>query len=657
MDGSPVSGTATRRRFLMSAGLLGAAGLLAACGQAAPAGPAATAAPAAQPTTAPAPAAAATTAPTAAAAAKPTTAPAAAATTAPVATTAPAAAATAAPAAASGGQLKDVPRNRTLILAQGGVQGKYQDFDLWNAYALGANHQTGPNIIHEPLAFYSAFGDKEIPWLAESYEYTPDFKQLTIKLRSGVKWSDGQPFGADDVAYTLSTLKDLGSKVRWGVDVQQAVDSATATDPTTVVVKFKVPAPRFFDLLTYKYDIGVYIVPKHIFAAAGDWTNFKFFDTSKDWPVTTGPWKVVAGSPQQKVFDLRDDWWAVKAGLTEMPKMQRMIYLPITDQTAGVQALDSADIDYSAFIIQNVKEAVKNNPKVVTHSGRKGPYGYKDWWPLSLYANCSTEPFNDPDVRWALSYYLNRQQIIDVAYGEESGIVPTPLPMPQYPALTPYFDAVKDLLDKYDTTAFDKAKGDQLLQAKGWKKGGDGIWVDPRGNPAKYEILGFEFLSNIGPVVATQLKKAGFDVSWTMPPDALDRFPKGDYTLSIYGHGGSIRDPYNTLNLYTTANLAVPGLHQSNFPRWSNADYDKIVTDVYLASMNDKEKLKDLFHKAMEIWIPQLPDVQLNQFYHNIGMNTQYWTGWPSDEDPYVNEASWHLTWQLVLNKLQPAAA
>jgi peptide/nickel transport system substrate-binding protein len=624
----------TRRRFLASAGLLGAASLLAACGQSTP--PSATSAPAS-----------ATSAPQPTAAAAPTTAPA--------ATAAPAAAATTAPAAAASGALKEVPRNRTLLVVRGGTQGKYLDYDLWNAYALGANHQTGPNVIHEPLAFYSAFGNKEYPWLATGYDYSADFKQLTIKLRNGITWSDGEPFSADDVVYTLSTLKDLGPKVKWGVDVQQAVESVTASDPSTVVVNFKVPAPRFFDLLTYKYDIGVYIVPKHIFANAGDWTNFKFFDVAKGWPITTGPWKVVAASPEQKVYDLRESWWAVQAGLTEMPKMQRMIYLPITDQTAQVQALDKGDVDYAGpFIIQNVKEAVNGNPKVTTHSGNKPPYGYMDWWPLSLYANCSQEPFNDADVRWALSYYLNRQQIIDVAYGQESGVVATQLPMPQYPALMPYFDAVKDLLQQHDTNMYDKAKGDALLQNKGWKKGGDGIWVDPKGNRAQYEIMGYDVLSNIGPIVAAQLKKTGFDLTWTQPPDADDRFGKGDYQLSIYGHGGSIRDPYNTLNLYTTANLAVPGMHQSNFPRWSNPDYDKIVTDVYLTSMTDTAKLTDLFHKAMEIWLPELPDIPLVQFYHNIAFNTANWTGWPSNEDSYVNEASWHLTWQLVLNKLQP---
>lgn len=83
-------------------------------------------------------------------------------------------------------------------------------------------------------------------WLAESYEFTPDFKRLTITTRSGITWSDGQRFGAEDVAYTLNSLGDLGPKVRWGIDVQQAMDKATAVDPNTVVIDFKNPGAAFF---------------------------------------------------------------------------------------------------------------------------------------------------------------------------------------------------------------------------------------------------------------------------------------------------------------------------------------------------------------------------------------------------------------------------
>jgi peptide/nickel transport system substrate-binding protein len=147
------------------------------------------------------------------------------------------------PVSAAAARPRDVPRNRTLTLVWGGREGRWVDYELWNPYAIGSNHQNGPGIFYEPLAYYSAFADKEYLWLAESYVYGPDFKELTITTCSGIGWSDGVPFTAEDVAYTLNSLRDLGPKVRWGVDVQQFMQEARATDPNTVTVTFKAPAP------------------------------------------------------------------------------------------------------------------------------------------------------------------------------------------------------------------------------------------------------------------------------------------------------------------------------------------------------------------------------------------------------------------------------
>src|ERR1700722_13973283 len=143
-------------------------------------------------------------------------------------------------------QQSAVPRNRTMSLVWGGREGRWVDFELWNPYSIGANHQNGPNIIYEPLAFYSAFADKTYMWLAESYQFTSDFRQLTIKTRSGITWSDGVPFSAEDVAFTLNSVRDFGPKVKWGVDIHQVMKEAKATDANTVVVDFLVPSPRFF---------------------------------------------------------------------------------------------------------------------------------------------------------------------------------------------------------------------------------------------------------------------------------------------------------------------------------------------------------------------------------------------------------------------------
>src|SRR5262249_41901947 len=150
------------------------------------------------------------------------------------------------------------------------------------------------------------------------------------------------------------------------VDVQQFVEEARAVDPTTVVIRFKVPAPRFFSFLTYKFDIGVYIVPKHVFQGK-DWATFSHFDPGKGWPLTTSPWRVAFASPEQKVLDRRDDWWATKAGLASLPRVERVVWLPWVSEQSTAQALIADEID-SAMSLQSttLPTIFQHNPRIIT---------------------------------------------------------------------------------------------------------------------------------------------------------------------------------------------------------------------------------------------------------------------------------------------------
>jgi peptide/nickel transport system substrate-binding protein len=557
---------------------------------------------------------------------------------------------------APSGQPKTVPRNRTLNVLwgiEGTREGKWVDVDLWNPYGIGLVTLCSQSIFYEPLAFYSAFANKEVMWLAESYKYSKDYKQLTIKIRSGIKWSDGTPFSAEDVAYTFSSLIELGPKVRWGVDIKQTTEEAKATDPNTVVVKFKVPNPRFMDFVTYKYDIGVYIVPKHIYQGQ-DWPSFKHYDPSKDWPVTTGPWKLIFTSPEQKIIDRRDEWWAAKAGVAQMPAVERIVMRPYANEQQAVQAFIVNDADISSSVQPaSFPTLLSQNPKLITHAGRKPPYGYVDWFPYSLYVNHEKPPFNDKDMRWALSYFIDRKQVTEVGW---FGCAETyPLPMPNYPPLRPYVDATAPLRKKYDTLEFNPKKGEALLTKKGYKKNAQGMWVDAQGKTIDLSIIHVGTYAPMAGVVVELLKRQGINASNSMPPDVRERFFKGDYTGAIYGHGGSVRDPYYTLRLYQTATAAVPGTHLVNFPRWKNPAFDKIVDQMMTTDMNDQAKLKELFVKAMDIWLPELPDIMLCLNYHRIPMNTTYWKNWPTEDNPYLNGAFWHLTFGYLLTKIEPA--
>jgi len=565
----------------------------------------------------------------------------------------------AAPTAAPSGALKPVPRNRTLITSFQGQEGKWLTPEAWNPYNLGTTHQDGLQVIYEPLAFYSAMADKEILWLAESYQYNADFTQLTIKTRQNVKWSDGVAFSAEDVAYTINTLRDLGSKVYWGTEIATYVESATATDANTVVIKMKVPSARLFYFMTYKYDIGVLMVPKHIFEGK-DWTTFGAFDLAKGWPITTGPWKVVLSTPEQRVYEPiepRDGWWAVKAGLAPAMKIDRWVYRPrIIDYTVGTEALVNNEIDWLLFDDPlPVKAACEKNPKISTHAGGcKSPYGYEDWWPLSVWINNKVPPFDKTEVRRALSYYTDRKTIIQTG---QAGIGEAwPVPMPGYPGLQKFVDAAKDLTAKYEPITYDVAKGDALMTQAGFKKGSDGIWADASGKKVSVDIFGWSGAAGRGTVVVELWKRAGIDATFSMPPDAFTRYTKGDFVMMIAGHGGSIaKDPYDTLKMYQSRSTAIPGIHGVNYDFWaSHPEYDQAVDDMWKTAPDDVAKITELWLKAWEIWLKDLPEIMLGKFYHHIAYNTMYWKGWPTVDNPYINEAIQHFTWQLVLNHLEP---
>jgi len=215
---------------------------------------------------------------------------------------------------------------------------------------------------------------------------------------------------------------------------------------------------------------------------------------------------------------------------------------------------------------------------------------------------------------------------------------------------------VKDLLAKYDTLAFDPKKGDALLSAKGFKKDSAGAWTDPQGKKLTLDIIGFGASGPaMGPVLSEMLRRRGVEAALSLPPDFDDRFQKGQFVGSIYGHGGAINEPYSMLRLYQGRSVAVPGAHLVNFARWKNAEFDKITDEMYATDPDDKPKMLALFHRAMEIWLPELPDIQLVQNFHRIPMNTTYWKNWPTADNNYVNGASWHLTYPIVLWNLQPA--
>jgi peptide/nickel transport system substrate-binding protein len=649
------------RRFMVQSLVgLGAASLLAACGQSAP--PAApTTAPAA-PTAAPKPtaAAAATTAPAATAAPKPTAAPAAAA--------APTAAPTAAPAAAADlSSLPQVPREKTWISV--GVGGEapqqFSDVALQNPFLPGIS-RSGYQVVMEPLFYYNAYhndtacglsgvqcNDGEIPWIGTDYKFAPDYKSVTVNLRKGVEWSDGQPFTANDVVFTVKMLIANAPKLAWSTDMKQWVKDVTAPDANTVQFTLNNPNPRFiFSYFTFHQDVGVFIVPQHIFQGQ-DPQTFANFDIAKGWPVVTGPYKLIYSDPQQKIWDVRSDWWGAKTNFHPLPAPQRMIFLPGYDESKQVELLINNEADCSLSMqLGNIKAAMDRNPKISSWSGTDAPYGYVDWWPTGLGFNDTTPPYDDPDVRRAINNVLNRDEIVKIGY--QGAGDKTVVPWPGFPALNDYTSKISDLLEQYPVDDFNLDKSASVMQSKGYTKDSGGFWSKD-GNRIAPVVITFPVEQDVTPVIVQQLRKGGFDASFKMPSNFADLIFNGDADSYVFGHGGSVRDPYFTMRLYQSQFNAPNGTAAAQPYRWSNPDYDKLVDQLGTIPSDDPQ-FNTIYHQAMELWLKNLPDIPLVQFYHRNPVNTMYWTNWPDQKSPYINSANWHRTCELVILGLKSAA-
>ncbi|HUX88893.1 MAG TPA: ABC transporter substrate-binding protein, partial [Chloroflexota bacterium] len=585
----------------------------------------------------------------------------------PAAATQPTAAARPTPAPPSSGAAPNqLPRSQTLIFSESDAVNQFADVQIMNPHMPGIA-RSGWHFAFEPLFLYNPYysdqvcgppgvtcKNGEIPWQAESYAYNPDYTGLSIKLRSGVTWSDGQPFTASDVAFTVNMLKDNAPKLTWSVDMHQWVKEAVAVDPLTVNITLTGPNPRFmFNYFMFHEDLGVVILPEHIFKGQ-DPTTFTNFDMSKGWPVVTGPWKLTLSASEQKFWDRRDDWWGAKTGFHNLPAMRRIIDLPNLDDAKRIELLASNQVDGTHDLQPaNALAALARNDKLIMWT-KESPYGCLDWWPTSMFFNDSKPPFNDPDIRWAINHALDRDQIVQLGY--HGAGTKSILPFPAFLPMKPSFDAVSDILQKYPIDAFDLNKSAQIMQSKGYAKDQGGFWAKD-GKRFSLEIqLSPSFFLDITPVIVAQLRKAGFDASFKSPSNFGTVEATGAFDAVIDGIGASVNDPYYTLSFFQSRYSAPTGQPATHPYRWKNDQYDKIVDEMGNTSPSDP-KLMNLYHQAMEIWIPNLPGIPLVQHYLYMPVNTTYWTDWPTAQNPYIIPSNWHRTSTLFINTLKPVTS
>ncbi len=550
---------------------------------------------------------------------------------------------------------ENVARNRTMQLVSG-----EHPVGIGNPYAAGYTHQRGGAAQMEAMFYFAALADKTYSWLAESYEYNNDATECTIFLRKGVMWNDGTPFTAKDVAFTYNMLIEFAPLLRDSASVKSAVKGVEAVDDYTVKFTMAETNYRFqFFFCTYRMDRGIYLVPEHIFSAfktGEELQQFLQWDPDNGvYPVHTGPYLLVRTEEQFTEFHLRYEWWAVDVGLADrMPWPEALTDIPRPADDVAAQLVINNEVDatmgLSPQLIPTIIEQASDH--VVFHTGLEKPYGYVDWWPVSMYFNTLEAPYDDVRVRWAMAYAIDQEKLVEIAWTGAGTVTYTPFP--NYPGLTKYFDGAKAIFDEYNVLEQDLDKVDALMTDAGFAKNADGFWAKD-GETFDCDIWGnVPIFADLAPITAEMLILAGFPAAHVSPPDVGTGISDGRALLHFFGHGGSVADPYTTLQMYHSQWQKPTGENcGQNRPRWANSEYDAFVDEMSRTSPDDTAKMQDLFNKSMEIWYRELPEVPLVQWFHRLAMNTTYWTGWPNADNPY-NTAYWHLTFPITLWNIEP---
>lgn len=230
------------------------------------------------------------------------------------------------------------------------------------------------------------------PGLAEAWEVSDDGTQITLDIRDGVEWHDGEPFTVDDVIFNVEEIMPLQT---FGKPLTDSIAEISAPDDDTVVLELASQYGPFFEALSQQT-----LVPKHLYEGTDYVTN-----PANMAPVGTGPMMFESYEPGSEVVLVKNpNWWR---GETEV---DRAIYPVISDVNARTMALLAGEID-AAVIDPAQQDQVEADPDLtLTERGV-----FRQTIPVTF--NAELPELESPEVRAALFAAIDRDAVADLALG------------------------------------------------------------------------------------------------------------------------------------------------------------------------------------------------------------------------------------------------
>ena len=495
-----------------------------------------------------------------------------------------------------------------LLTVYNGASGQFTlNFNPYAPVPLGPTR----GMIYETLMFVNLAKAGDIrPQLAERYEWGPDGMSITFTIRKGVKWTDGQPLTAEDVAFVFNLNKD-NEKINTA-SVPYA--GATATDETHVTVTFTRPAYTYFWYVAGK----TFIAPKHIWSKIADPAT----DTNAQ-PVGSGPYKLKQFSAQSIDLEKNPDYW--QAG---KPKVNNIRFVSFTGNEAALNALLAGQVDWEGGFIADIdKVYVAKNPQA-------NKYLNTPQFITVFVPNFDAGPTSDPAVRQAIYNAIDRDQVNKLAFsGYDTPASPGLLLQPR--------DQKWGTSDVPSTTpGADPAKAEDILKQAGYTKGADGIYVSPKGQKLSIRtkvVSGYSDWEQSLQVMKQQLAKIGIDLQ--PEPESKNAYDtdmeNGSFDMIITNlYGGP--EPYylynDFLNSANTKPVGQRALH--NFARFRSAAVDQAL--VTIGGTNDEAAKKQAYATIQKEAFDKLAYIPIGQSSTLTEFNGGKFKGWPTMDNLYA---------------------
>lgn len=536
----------------------------------------------------------------------------------------------------------------------------------FNYLVPGTNQNQGAHqVLWEPLFILNYETGNIDPWLGTAFTANEAQDVWTLTLRDGVTWSDGEPFTADDVVFTIQLLLDDDtSTLADAASMQQWVKSVTKVDDLTVQFDLKAPNPRFqLDYFSVRIWGGINIQPKHVWEGQDPFT-FTNYDPDKGWPVGTGPYKLTSATPTTFIWDLREDWWGATTGFSKLPEPKRLVWQINGSEENKALLMTNHQLDSAMDISLGAFQAIQaRNPNAIAWYADL-PYAWADPCPRQLTLNLTVAPWDDPNMRKAVSLLIDRNQIVEIAY--EGTSVPSETMFVDYPAMDPFINAIVDAGMTIDPGArLDEGKA--LIEAAGWTLDDAGIYAKD-GAELSLDIIfpnGFVEASRSVDVIVEQLRAAGIDAT-SQPLSDATNFDNRDFGnfegIWNWDACGSINEPWNSMNHFI-ADFVVPVGERApsgnNYQRWNTEGtkkYTEIVKQIGSLPLGDPS-IPGLVVEAYRYIYDETVVIPLTQAKKLVPFDTTYWTGWPTADDHYIQPTTWWQSALPIILKLHKAGS